>query len=121
MNIYLPPYLGVVFLVIAIVTNQNTAMAESKSLKEKRDKCEQKLSLEEFRAFALNHSPLVAEIDRDYANSLAEAFEVQVLSNPEFQAEQTFTGMQLEGDNDPQVEVSISQSIRISCRDAGRQ
>ena len=114
MNIYVPPYLGIVFLVTAIVTNQNTAIAESKSLKEKRDNCEQKLSLEEFRAFALNHSPLVAEIDRDYANSLAEAFEVQVLSNPEFQAEQTFTGMQLEGDNDPQVEVSISQPIRIS-------
>lgn len=89
-------------------------MGEGNFSGEREAKCEQKLSLEEFRAFALNHSPLVAEIDRDYANNLAEAFDLRVLSNPEFQAEQTFTGMQLRGDNDPQIEISISQPMRIS-------
>ncbi|HMP49143.1 MAG TPA: TolC family protein [Oligoflexia bacterium] len=76
--------------------------------------CEQKLSLEAFRAYALNNSPLVAEIDRDYANQLAEAFNVDVLPNPELQIEHTYTGMKLGGANDPQSQVSIGQAIRIS-------
>ena len=76
--------------------------------------CEQSLSLEGFRASALSQSPLVAEIDRDYAKELASAFDTEVLINPELQAEQTFTRMNVGGDDDPQAQVSIGQTIRLS-------
>lgn len=77
-------------------------------------KCEQQISLDSFRAHALNNSPLVAQIDRDYANELAEAFETETLQNPELQAEQTFTKMKIAGANDAQTQVSIGQPLRIS-------
>lgn len=77
-------------------------------------KCEQQLSLETFRAYAFNNSPLVAEIDRDYAGELAAAFETETLQNPELQAEKTFTKMDLGGANDPQTQVSIGQPLRLS-------
>ena len=76
--------------------------------------CQKTLSLEAFRAYALNNSPLVAEIDRDYANDLAEAFNVEALINPELQIEPTFTGMKIGGANDHQAQVSIGQPIRLS-------
>lgn len=72
------------------------------------------MSLDTFRAYVLNHSPLVAEIDRDYANELAEAFNVETLINPELQIEPTFTGMKIGGANDHQAQVSIGQPLRLS-------
>ena len=76
--------------------------------------CKQTLTLEEFRAHALNNSPLVAEIDKDFAHELGNAFEKEVLPNPEFQLEQTFTGMKVGGANDSQIQLSVGQSFRIS-------
>lgn len=76
--------------------------------------CERQISLDEFRAYALKTSPLAAEIDRDYALSLATAFETEVLSNPELQAAHTSTRMKLDGADDAQIEVSLSQPLRIS-------
>jgi len=78
------------------------------------DKCEKRLSLDSFRAYALNKSPVVATIDRDYANELAKAIEVEVLSNPELQIEKTYTRMKIGGSNDPQINLSLGQPIRIS-------
>lgn len=114
MNTSLCNYLGVVLLILVMGTNQSFVMAENRFLKSRDKKCEQELSMEAFRALALKNSPLIAEIDRDYITNISEAFNVQVLANPEFQAEQTFTGMKLGGDNDPQIEIGISQPIRMS-------
>lgn len=76
--------------------------------------CELKLSLPEFRAYALKASPLTAEVDRDYANQLAQAFELETLQNPELQYDQTFTRMELGGAKDPQAQISLGQPVRIS-------
>lgn len=76
--------------------------------------CIQSLTLDEFRAVALNKTPLVFEIDSDYANNLAKAFNAEVLSNPEIEVEQTVTNMQLGGDDDPQIQISLNQPIRLS-------
>ncbi len=76
--------------------------------------CEMKLSLDAFRAHALAHSPLVAEIDRDYATRVAQALETELLINPELSGFQTWTRMYVGGANDPQSEVSLSQPLRIS-------
>jgi outer membrane protein TolC len=80
----------------------------------KAHQCEQELSLDSFRAYALKNSSIVAEIDRDYANELAAAFDTETLQNPELQAEQTFTGMSLGGADDPQAQISIGQPLRLS-------
>jgi len=76
--------------------------------------CEVRLSLESFRAYALANSPLVAEIDRDYATQVAKAIETELLTNPELSGFQTWTRMYVDGANDPQSEVSLSQPIRLS-------
>lgn len=76
--------------------------------------CVLNLSLPEFRAHAFKASPLTAEIDRDYANELAAAFEVETLQNPELQVEQTFTRMEIGGANDSQSQVSLGQPLRLS-------
>ncbi len=76
--------------------------------------CVLNLTLNEFRAHALQHSPLVGEIDASYSIELAKAFGEEVLTNPELQVEQTFTGMKLSGDNDPQSTVSLGQAIKLS-------
>jgi len=96
-----------------MLTNGRVVIAESNN-EERKDSCEERLSLDTFRAYALNHSPLVAEIDRDYSEALAQAFEIEALQNPELQVERSFTRMKLDGANDPQTEVSISQPLRLS-------
>jgi outer membrane protein TolC len=98
-----------VFVTLPIVT-----IAQDASLTNTQNNCIQTLSLEEFRAYALQNSSLVAEIDRDYAHELATAFEAETLANPELQAEQTFTNMNLAGADDPQTQISLGQPIRIS-------
>ena len=76
--------------------------------------CELKASLEEFRAHALANSPLVAEIDRDYATQLAKAIDTRLWANPELSAEETWTRMYIGGANDPQSSVTLSQPMRLS-------
>ena len=76
--------------------------------------CELKTSLETFRAHALAHSPLVAEIDSTYASQLAQAIETELLTNPELSAEQTYTRMNVGGSNDPQSSITFSQPLKLS-------
>ncbi len=76
--------------------------------------CARSFSLEEFRAIAFEKSPLVAQIDSEYAGQVARAFESEVLANPELQAEQVYTRMKLGGADDPQTNASIAQPLRLS-------
>lgn len=76
--------------------------------------CARSFSLEEFRAVAFEKSPLVSQIDSDYAGQVAKAFESEVLANPELQAEQVYTRMKLGGADDPQTNASIGQPLRLS-------
>jgi cobalt-zinc-cadmium efflux system outer membrane protein len=78
------------------------------------DRCDLKTSLEEFRAFALANSPLVAEIDRDYAMQVAKAIDTKLWANPELSAEETWTRMYVGGANDPQSSVTLSQPVKLS-------
>jgi outer membrane protein TolC len=70
--------------------------------------------LEEFRAHALAHSPLVAEIDREYALQVAKAIDTKLWANPELSAEETWTRMYIGGANDPQSSVTLSQPMKLS-------
>ena len=76
--------------------------------------CERKLTREEFRVFALQNSPLVAEFEGEHAKELARAVDARTLQNPELDAERTFTTMELEGAHDPQTQLSLSQPFRFS-------
>lgn len=76
--------------------------------------CELKTTLEEFRAHALAHSPLVAEIDREYALQVARAIDTKLWANPELSAEETWTRMYIGGANDPQSSVTLSQPMKLS-------
>jgi outer membrane protein TolC len=76
--------------------------------------CKLPLSLSEFRAFALKESPFLSEIEREYAQQAARAFEAEVLLNPEVVVEQTYTRMWIGGANDSQSTVSLGQPIKIS-------
>lgn len=98
------------FLVCALVVSYGGILVAESTEQE----CQKKLTLEEFRAISLKNSPLIAEIDLEYAKNLATAFDAEVLINPELQIEQTFTGMKLNGDNDGQTQVSIGQPLRLS-------
>jgi outer membrane protein TolC len=76
--------------------------------------CQLAATLETFRAHALAHSPLVAEIDTTYATQVAQAIETELLTNPEFSAEQTYTRMNVGGANDPQSSITFSQPLKLS-------
>jgi cobalt-zinc-cadmium efflux system outer membrane protein len=76
--------------------------------------CLRQVTLEEFRAIALEKSPLVAEIDSQYAREVAKAYDTEVFRNPEVQFEQVYTNMQLGGDNDPQTNASLALPLRLS-------
>jgi len=78
------------------------------------DRCSLKLSLDEFRAYALSKSSLIAEIDREYAQQVAKAIDTELWANPELSVEQVHTRMKLNGDSDPQVNAYISQPIKLS-------
>jgi cobalt-zinc-cadmium efflux system outer membrane protein len=73
-----------------------------------------KTSLEEFRAHALANSPLVSDIDRDYAGQVAKAIDTKLWANPELSAEETWTRMYIGGSNDPQSSVTLSQPLKLS-------
>jgi cobalt-zinc-cadmium efflux system outer membrane protein len=76
--------------------------------------CERSLALDELQSLALEKSPLLAEIDSEYANQISEAFNTEVMINPELQAEQAYASMGLNGDNDPQANVSLAQRLKLS-------
>ena len=78
------------------------------------DGCTRVLSVDEFRAIALERSPLVAEVDSQYVREVAQAYDTEVFRNPELQVEQVFTGAKLRGDNDPQTNASIGLPLRLS-------
>jgi cobalt-zinc-cadmium efflux system outer membrane protein len=72
------------------------------------------MSLEEYRALALERSPLVAEIDSRYASDVAQAYDTEVFRNPELQFEQVHTRMGLNGADDPQTNASLALPLRLS-------
>lgn len=76
--------------------------------------CTHSLILEEFKALALKKSPLVSEIDADYAEQAARAFETETLANPEVSVEQVYTRMKLGGADDSQTNASIALPLRLS-------
>jgi hypothetical protein len=109
----IPSSICAVIICIAISTPLQVTISHSESTLAPQP-CTQVLTLTKFRALALAKSPLVATIDSDYANELANAFEKQVLANPVLEVEQTFTGMRLNGDNDPQTQLSVGLPLKIS-------
>lgn len=76
--------------------------------------CTREVSESEFRAIALEHSPLVTEIDSQYAREVAQAYDTEVFKNPEVQFEQAYTRMKLDGASDPQTNASIGLPLRLS-------
>lgn len=76
--------------------------------------CSRALTLDEFRAIALEKSPLVAEIDTQYAREVAQAYDTEVFKNPEVQFEQVYTRAHLRGDNDAQTNASVGLPLRLS-------
>jgi cobalt-zinc-cadmium efflux system outer membrane protein len=76
--------------------------------------CTREVTLGEFRAIALERSPLVAEIDSQYAREVAQAYDTEVFKNPEVQFEQAYTRMKLDGASDPQTNASIGLPLRLS-------
>lgn len=103
----------VIFIIFSIFVFSNIAQA-AEDVERELASCEHKLSLEEFRALAFKNSPILAEIDRDYAEDLAKAFETEVLANPELEFEQSSTSMKLDGADDTQSNISVSQPLRFS-------
>lgn len=76
--------------------------------------CEQKLTLAGLRAYTLQKSPLISEIDREYFAEVARAVDVELLTNPELQLERTYTRMSVGGADDPQSAISFGQPLRLS-------
>ena len=76
--------------------------------------CSTTVSLDDFRAIAFKKSPLIAEIDAQYAGELAAAFEKEVLRNPELSVEQVWTHGEVGGADDPQSNIYLSQGLRLS-------
>lgn len=95
----------------------SSAMGETPSettSKHQPKTCQQQMSLYALRAYALANSPLVAQIDLDYAKELAQALKTETLENPELHSEYTVTREKLGGANDPQVQISLGQRISLS-------
>lgn len=76
--------------------------------------CTETLSLESFRALALNKSPLISSINYEFSQALARSIEIEVLANPELSVEKTYTNDRLAGDDEAQMQVSIGQPLRLS-------
>lgn len=76
--------------------------------------CKKSLTIEEFVASAFAASSTLADIDKDLSEQLSRAFEVEVLNNPELQVEHTATNMDVDGANDSQSTISLSQPLRLS-------
>jgi len=100
-------------LLTSLFATITVALAAQESI-DGASECKKPLSLEDFRALAFQKSPLIAEIDAEYAGELANAFEREVLRNPELNAEQVYTHARVYGDRDPQSQVALSQPLRLS-------
>lgn len=72
------------------------------------------LTLADARALALEKSPLVQSLDSDYASRLAEAVEVSLLPNPELGLGINFPVDWKESRGDNELELSLSQPLRLS-------
>ncbi len=103
-------------LVVVLVTGllHGSCLAEEPRQPLSSTECSLSLTLDEFRAYALKESPLIAEIDRDYALQIARSFDAELLSNPEITVEQTYTRMAIGGANDSQSNVSFGQPLKLS-------
>lgn len=77
-------------------------------------RCPQRFSLEQIRAAAFHSSPIVAEIDATFAAELGRAFNTEVLENPELSADHAFATNYIRGDNDPNTQFLLTQSLRLS-------
>jgi outer membrane protein TolC len=106
-------FLNLVVVVFAVVMS-GESIAEESATSPIAGACQLSLSLDEFRAHALKESPLIAEIDRDYALQVARSFDAEIFSNPEVTVEQTYTRMAIGGANDSQSYVSLGQPLKIS-------
>lgn len=106
-------FLQLVVVVFAVVMC-GECIAEESASSPAVSACQLSLSLDEFRAYALKESPLIAEIDRDYALQIARSFDAEIFSNPEVTVEQTYTRMAIGGANDSQSYVSLGQPLKIS-------
>ena len=90
-------------------------LATNKSAASNSEKvCTRTVTFEEFRAIALQKSPLVGEIDTNFVRDVGQAYDTEVFKNPEVQFEQVFTRARLNGDNDPQTSASLSFPLRLS-------
>lgn len=76
--------------------------------------CSEVISLDSFRALALNKSPLISSIDYEFSQALSRSFEIEVLANPELSVERTYTSDRLDGADEAQMQVSIGQPLRLS-------
>lgn len=109
----MPVLKGAMFLAGATLLSASFVVQAERQAAADRQ-CEKRVSLDTFRGYVLNSSPVVAAIDRDYANELGRAVELESLTNPELQFEKSYTGMKIGGANDPQINASLAQPIRLS-------
>lgn len=72
------------------------------------------LSLEDVRAAALGKSPVVAELDEKFAAQIADAVEARLLANPEMSSELRTPVAGKEPRGHTEVEVALTQPIRLS-------
>lgn len=107
-----PPFLGSLLLLSYGALLSSAASAAPTTAKQ--EVCTRAMALDEFRAIALEKSPIVAEIDSEYAREVAQAYDTEVFKNPEVQFEQVYTGAKLRGDNDPQTNASLGVPLRLS-------
>ena len=107
------------FLLGALFGSHNDIRADNLSsdnsvMIEREHVCARNVTFGEFRAIALQQSPLVAEIDTNFVRDVGQAYDTEVFKNPEVQFEQVFTRARLNGDNDPQTSASLSFPLRLS-------
>lgn len=72
------------------------------------------ISLADARALALEKSPLVTELDSEYATRLAEAVEVTLFPNPELGVGVNVPVDWKDSKGDNELELSVSQPLRLS-------
>ncbi len=104
-------FCGIVAAILVFMWPSNGYTKPSQAIE---GSCIRALTLEEFRAISLEKSPLVSEIDGDYARQVALAYDTEVFKNPEVQFEQVYTRARLGGDSDPQTNASIGIPLRLS-------
>lgn len=105
--------IGVLFFARSDV-HSDTLVSEKRAVAGLESACSRSVAFKEFRAIALQKSPLVAEIDTNFVRAVGQAYDTEVFKNPEVQFEQVFTRQRLNGDNDPQTNASLSLPLRLA-------